>query len=533
MTLQTSMKRRDYLILFFLGLAVSLLAARLQPVPGYMDAEYYYAGAIRLFNGFGWTQPFLWNYLDSPVGLPHPSHTYWMPLASLLGATGMHIAGSDSFFAARLVFILLSALLPPLTAWLSMQMIGIRRNAMLSGQLALFPGYYLVYTTNTENFTLYMLFGSLFLATAFVIKNTSLGLLRFLVLGVVAGLMHLTRADGILWLLVTPVVGFVWLRRKEAGGTATWIAAGKMMSLVGIGYVIVMAPWFWRNIQLLGSLFPPGGSQTLWLTDYNQTYSYPADQLNMAHLFSAGWQLILSSRWHAFTMNMKNMLAVQGTVFLLPLILIGLWRLRPQAVVRLAILMWLVTLFVMTVFFPYAGWRGGFLHSGAALQPLWWVVAPVGFDAFLAWGVRRRNWNPVSSRKVFSASLVVMCFIISAALFYQKVYGEDPNQMAWRTSFDRYTTIVQALPLLGVQPEDVLMVNNPPGLYIASRMGSLAVPDGTEATVLAVAKRYGAAYFLLEENHPDGLAPLYKEPRDVPGLTYLETIAGTHVFRVD
>jgi hypothetical protein len=48
------------------------ILGRLQPVPGYMDAEYYYAGAIRLHEGYGFTQPFLWNYLDEPAGLPHP-----------------------------------------------------------------------------------------------------------------------------------------------------------------------------------------------------------------------------------------------------------------------------------------------------------------------------------------------------------------------------------------------------------------------------------------------------------------------------
>jgi hypothetical protein len=529
----TMMKRRDYLILFILGLVVSFVAARLQPVPGYMDAEYYYAGAIRLHEGYGFTQPFLWNYLDGPVGLPHPSHTYWMPLASFLGAVGMRIASSSDFFSARLVFICLSALLPPLTAWLSMNLIGKRRSAMLSGLLALFPGYYLVYTTNTENFTLYMLFGTLFLYTALVNKSARFGLLRFLVLGIVAGFMHLSRADGMLWLLVTPVVVWVWVKRQGVMSTQAWLTAGKMMGLVGIGYVLVMAPWFWRNIQAFDGLFPPGGSQTLWLTDYNQTYIYPPERLTISHWLSAGWQQILSSRWHAFTMNLKTALAVQGEVFLLPLVMIGLWHLRHLAVVRLVVLMWLVTLGVMTVVFPYAGWRGGFLHSGAALQPFWWAVAPVGFDAFLSWGVRVRNWNVTTSRRVFSTALIGMSLMLSVALFYQNVYGADPGSMVWRMGFDRYSVIGKTLPAMGVEPTDVLMVNNPPGLYVATRWSSLAVPDGTEETVVTVAQRFGAAYFLLDENHPAGLAKLYFEPKNVPGLTYLNTIDGTHIFRVD
>jgi hypothetical protein len=82
------LKPRIYLALWALGLALVLLAAAFQSVPGYMDAEYYYAGGLRLAEGSGFSEPFLWNYLNDPVGLPTPSHTYWMPLASILAALG-------------------------------------------------------------------------------------------------------------------------------------------------------------------------------------------------------------------------------------------------------------------------------------------------------------------------------------------------------------------------------------------------------------------------------------------------------------
>ena len=40
---------------------------------------------------------------------------------------------------------------------------------------------------------------------------------------------------------------------------------------------------------------------------------------------------------------------------------------------------------VMTVIFPFAGSRGSFFHAGAAFQPYWWIAAPIGLDAVLAW----------------------------------------------------------------------------------------------------------------------------------------------------
>jgi hypothetical protein len=521
-----------YCILFLLGLGVSVTTIILQPVPGYMDAEYYYAGAIRLHEGYGWTQPFLWNYLDNPEGLPHPSHTYWMPLASLIGAVGMRLTGSSDYYSARVLFILLAALLPPLTAWLSFKLTGKKRNAILAGFLALFPGYYLTFTTVTENFTLYMLLGAVFLVVACVLPDARFGLVRSFLLGILAGFMHLTRADGLLWLAVAVGIAFFYVWRKQRMPGKVWLTAAKWMGVVVIGYSLVMSPWFLRNLHSTGSLFPPGGSKTLWLTDYNQTYHYPASELDMAHWLSAGWMHNLESRLHALGMNLKNTLAVQAEVLLLPLILVGLWRLRGLAVVRLAVLMWLVTLGVMTVVFPYAGWRGGFIHSGAALQPLWWAVAPIGLDAFLDWGVRRRNWDETSARKVFSVGLIGLSFLLTAALFFQRVIGDDLQNPAWRAGYDRYVAIEQALPGLGVQPADVVMVNNPPGLFVASRRSSVVVPDGTEETVVEVGRRYGAAYLLLDENYTDGLKDLYQLPGNRPGLTYLDTVAGTHVFRI-
>jgi len=90
------MNWRHYLILFVIGLLVPFAVSRLQTLPGYMDADYYFAGGIQLANGNGFTEPYLWNYLDDPAGLPPPSHTYWMPLASIVSALGMWITGQKT-----------------------------------------------------------------------------------------------------------------------------------------------------------------------------------------------------------------------------------------------------------------------------------------------------------------------------------------------------------------------------------------------------------------------------------------------------
>src|SRR5512134_2991683 len=118
------MSWKSYVLVGALGLAMSLAVGRFQEFPGYMDADYYFAGGIQLAEGRGFTEPYLWNYLDNPKGLPHPSHTYWMPLASIVSGAGMGLAGQSAYAAGRLPFILLSACVPLLTAALALRISG-------------------------------------------------------------------------------------------------------------------------------------------------------------------------------------------------------------------------------------------------------------------------------------------------------------------------------------------------------------------------------------------------------------------------
>ena len=98
------MKLRQTLLLILMSMLVNLAVASFQAVPGYMDAEYYFLGGRQLALGEGFQEPILWNYLDDPDGLPHASHAYWMPLASILAAIGMKLTGIPTFSMARIVF---------------------------------------------------------------------------------------------------------------------------------------------------------------------------------------------------------------------------------------------------------------------------------------------------------------------------------------------------------------------------------------------------------------------------------------------
>ncbi len=536
------MDKRSLLRLFIAALAVSTLAAWFQSVPGYMDAEYYYAGGQQLAAGRGFQEPFIWNYLGDPVGIPRPSHTYWMPLASIVAAGGMLLTGSLDFLSARLFFIFAAALLAPLTANLSYRLLGQRQKALIAGWLAVFPGFYIVYLSNTENFVLYMLFGALIFLILVGAEQTVFNhtrLLRFSFgLGLLAGLMHLSRADGLLWLLAAlAAVFWGWMRFSGAQSgrlvRKKWLWLFATLGVALVGYGTFTAAWYARNLELFGSLFSPASGRMLWLTDYDQTYSYPAESLTLQSWLAVGMRHHLDDRLEALGMNLKNFLAVQGLVFLLPLMLAGVWRKRYLASTRFAVAMWLVTLVVMTVVFPYAGWRGGFIHSAAAFQPLLWAVAPEGLCGIISAAARRRGWQADRAVRFFSVGAVVLSGLMTAFLGFWLVVGDDLENPAWQRSYRQHLTVEKLLLDVGVTPDTILMVNNPPGFYVATGRSSVVIPNGDPNTVCQVAGRYRARYLVLEQNHVAGLAHLYNNPRDLPGIHYVGSRDGIHVFWIE
>ena len=475
---------RHYLLLALLGLAVVTLVAAFQPSPGYMDANYYYAGGVQLVNGHGFTDPYLWNYLDNPVGLPHPSHAYWMPLASLLAAAGGLLFGSASWFAARIGFLLV----PPITAGLAWSFTSRRDLALLSGLLAVFPAFYLTFLPVTDSFGLYMLFGGLF----FLVLKRKPSVLNSLLLGFLAGLMHLARADGLIWLLLA-FIAVLLFRKSDRQFTSMLLSSIAVLA----GYLLVMAPWFIRNNAVFGSFLAPGGSKMLWLTSYDQLFGYPASQITASAWWQSGLQAILRVRFWSLGVNLSNMVSVQGEVFLLPLVGLGLWHLRKDRRVQLAVLAWLLTLAAMTVVFPFAGARGGFFHSGAALQTVWWALAPLGLDRLIAWGSRKRGWNAAQAGTVFRSGLVVLAVLLTAVVVYGRVLGGGGGT-PWGQENVAYSNIDTVLREQGMSAQAVVMVADPPGFYLASGNPAIAVPDGDLNTLLLVSQRYGANYLILE-----------------------------------
>jgi hypothetical protein len=494
-----------------IGLLVAVFAAWWVRSPGYMDADYYFANAGQIIHGRGLEEPFLWNYLDDPTGLPHPSFAYWMPLASLMSAASMAIAGAG-FRSAQAPYVLATIAVPVLTAVIASRLTSDNKSIAQAAALAIFPGFFLPFFVTTDSFSIYLLIGAgaMTLMAASAQSGRRVG---WLAAGILVGLAHLTRADGVLLLLL----GLLAARPNER-------KIASISLLVG-GYLAVMLPWWARNWYAVGSPFPLGLNRTLWLVQYDDLFSFPASILTPARWWGSGLSAILTTRLESLAANLQTLLAVNGLVFLGPFMLIGALEKRTDALVRLNAVYLLLLLGVMSLVFPFAGSRGGFFHSSTALMPILWSLAPVGIRRAVEWAAEKRGWAVDRARSLFGWSAPALAGVLTLGLFWTRVVGTAPSSPAWGGSASAYTEVSQVLSSLDPD-RSVVAANNPPGMFLASGVPSVMIPNGPPETLRAVVEQFGVRWVVLDANRPDGLASLYLDPESLPWLTLERRLEG-------
>jgi hypothetical protein len=512
------MTRKNYIVLFVLGVTVIGWVASLQSQPGYLDSDYYFASGLQLVEGKGFTEPFLWNYLDDPQGIPHPSHTYWYPLSSLLSALSMFVTGAHTYAGARLIFILISGLVPVVTAALAFKITGKKTLAWVSGLLAVFSVYHVPFLSVTDNFGPFMLLGGLYFF--FMLREEKYFLF---LLGILAGLFNLARSDGLLWLGMTGLLA-LWRARVSKTPFKDFLVLG---TLAFTGYLLIMVPWYVRNYSVFGSIMAPGGDRILWLTNYNDTFAFPASRVNMEAWLQTGWNEALKTRLWALRLNLMNTLGAQGGILLFPFILLGLWQVKDQTQMRLAVTGWGILLFVMTLFFPFAGARGGFFHAGAAFQPFWWSVAPLGLDRLTDW-IRRRDWLDDRAYTVFRGALIGICVLLTGTIVWLRIL-----KTGWQTESQPYLAIEQVLLAQDAQHDELIIVRNPVSYYIQTGRSAIVLPTGGVEAVLALAQHYEVSYFALE---PGGVLEeyqtLYDNSENHSSIIFIGEIEGAKVYEL-
>ncbi|MCB9450440.1 MAG: hypothetical protein H6672_03325 [Anaerolineaceae bacterium] len=512
---------RGWMLFALLALVIAFFIVRLSAAPGYTDSYYHFNAAARLVSGEGLTDPYLWTYIAAPDSLPAPSHQYWMPFTSLVAAFGMNLANAPGdYAAAQWPFVLLLAGTALTGFWLGGKLGGGWRQAWLAGLLTLFSGFFTRFWGQTDTFAPYALVGSLCLvALGYAVSRftsqqdnlantTDVGAhgraplpenkrlftragIYFALTGSLAGLAHLTRADGVL-LFMVGYTAVLWPVRGERY-TAILRRALPGLVIMTLAYLLVMLPWFAHNMAVSATPLPVGGTQAIWFREYNDLFNYPPDS-SPATFFADGIAPLFTTRWQAFTNNLSHFIVVEGLVVMTPLMLVGLWRRRRDGFLRG---FWLYVLGVhlaMTLVFPFPGYRGGLLHSTAALIPWWAALGVVGLDDVVEWVARRRRqWRAGTAKVIFSAALLAVALFLSLSTGLANRFGSGTPRL-----YDELRAIL---------PENArVMVNDPAALYYFTGLGGVVLPNESPDVIPDIAQRYGVGYLLLQGVTADGRA---------------------------
>jgi hypothetical protein len=299
-----------------------------------------------------------------------------------------------------------------------------------------------------------------------------------------------------------------------------------------MGYLLIMAPWYLRNWYEIGQIFPKGSSSVLWMTEYNDLFMFDSTQLSFPNWYKQGIVKISRNVVNALQANLKTLLFVQGEIVLFPFIVLGIKKSWQDIGIKIMLLAWFFVFVVMTVIFPFAGARGGFFHSGAIFQPVFWALAAIGFRNAIRWGIAQREWNKNKADWVLTTGLILIIAGMNSFIYFERVVGVDLSKPRWNSSYDVAVEIDKTLNELGVSKDDVVLINNPPGLYIASKRSSFVIPNGDIDSLIEAAETLDVGFLVLERNHPSSLAGLYFEPEKQELLEHLKSDSGVQYFQI-
>jgi hypothetical protein len=504
---------RAQIALFCITLAFRTATALPLQHAGYMDASYAIHVAENLARGRGFIDEVLWNFLDNPAGLPHPSNLYWMPLQSVLIAPFFFFLGT-SYRVAQIPFILLSSLVPLISFHLARRIFARDDYAWTAAIFTAFSGFYTIYWVSPDSFTPFALFGAMglyFIGRGAEAKSPS----YFVLAGILAGLSHLSRADGALLLAIPPLV---LLLQKPFHLNSVL----RFTILVFVGYLLCMTPWFMRNYFAIGSPYPSAGTKTLWLLNYDELFRY-TDDLTPTRYFASGLGSIVGAKLVAAARNLFVVAFGDLQVFLVPFAVVGWWQLRKH-IYFLPFSIYSILLYLaMTFAFTYPSWRGSVLHSSTALLPFFAVAIPKGIEATVGWVARRRgSWNNAQAARFFQIGFAVLAIVLSVYLYEEGVFAWFTRRTSeiplWNQRDAEYPDIANWLNQ-NAHVEDVVMTVDPPSFYNVSHRRAIMIPtDPDTGAIFRAARQFHARYLILEPDHPASLNGLFAGRAELSGL---------------
>jgi len=505
-------------IIFAIALLVRLWAAGQVPFPIPEDTAYYWGVARNLAEGRGLVSDALWSYAtparDPVTGVPgfffpRPAFEIWLPLPSLLGLVPMLASGSTAYGMTLPVAAALGALVP-VAAWRIAADVAEERGlgterartlalgAGLAAAVALPLVLPSAHLDSTNAFALPALLACLLMAR--LVRRPPERLLdaRLVALGLAIGAAGLARNEaawvGVAW----AAVAFAAWRRAGFGPVVRAIAVPALIA------VAVMAPWLARDWLVFGSPLPGQAVTNAWAITGSEIFAWQ-DPATAADYLALGPAVWLQHRVDGFLHDLLDVLLVPGA----PIAVVGLvalpWTARLGALRPLLVLA-LVIFFVTTLVFPVQTRWGTFLHASVPAAVLLVVAGLAGLDEGLAWVGRRRGWTrPVAWLAPLFAAFGALLFMVPGVI----AYGAQARgtEAAYRDLGRRMAAA--GVTLDGAAP---VIANHPIWLAEVHRVSALALPDEPVASVVDLARTFGAQVVILDGDHGGWPGRLASDP---------------------
>jgi 4-amino-4-deoxy-L-arabinose transferase-like glycosyltransferase len=486
-------------VLYALALVVRVVLIWHFPDPAYPDSFYYVDVARNLADGRGFTIDLIWIFpevggtIPADPTLPIASNAHWMPLASLVQVPFIALAG-PSPWASALPFALIGSLAAPLTWAMARDARASEWVARGAGVLVAVPVLSVVYMVQPDNFSLYQ---PLVLAALWMGARGLKGSPRsFAAAGLLAGLATLSRNDG---LLVLAALGITFLWDRWRRRAIPWSAA---FACVGL-FILVMAPWWLRQLAVFGSLSPSTASgKVFFIRDIGEWNSITTPA-TLQHLLGMGVGPFLATRLGGLVAAVTIYSVLVAGFVLVPFMVIGGWA-RRRSLDFSPFFVYAGLLFAFSALVSAVHVPGGtFIHSAVALAPHSYVLALEGIAVAVAWvAARRPAWDARTATRAFTGAAVIFG-VGSAAIGSWFVHG------VWADSRAKFQQVAAALDAAGAPIADRVMSIDAAGTKYWTGRGGVVLVNDPPQTIQDVIDAYDIRWLVLDRTESvEPMAPV-------------------------
>ena len=489
---------------FTVAVVIRIVAAAMVRFPIPEDTAYYAGVARNLAEGRGLISNALWSYQTQPLVVPRAAFELWLPLPSLLEAIPASLAGTAEWFRAAQVVSVLASSVVAVLAWrlgadvaAEMQLpVGRARTMGVgTGLVAAALGPLVIYGALPDSTAL---FAALSLAACLLMTRIAAGAgaasdeviparfdRRLIALGLLLGFAALTRSEAIWLALSWAAVAWLWTPGTRA-------PRARLIAVPAVVAILVVAPWVARDWLAFGTPLPGqtiGNALYLHSTDI---FAY-GDPPTLSRFLSAGPGTLAG----IYTAGAANDLLGVLLITAFPVGLVGLlalpWVGRRTAL-RPLVLVSVSTFVVTTVAFPVATLSGTFLHAAGSAFVLLAVCAVVALDELIVRVGRIRHWTrPVAwlGPAFAIAAIGPLC-----AISVGSISGQADDVAA------RYEALPAAMARAGVSLDNTAPVITDAPIWLAEAAGvrTLALPEESPSSVVALANRFGARILIVRED---------------------------------